>query len=269
MKSIVFIVLSAICLIAEDNFICETEYVINAGKKFLPSENLKRITINISEDRNRLTFQTQNMNSIYYYKSFIQPTKQIPSIGVSFEDNGRFVDMFNNNLLYFGFIESGHMIKAHCPNMNLNLREVSVNSSGNIVYGFPHSNITSIPQTKVVNDFSKTKKIAPFTIETSSGMNYFVKLKDAYSNQTIMEFFIKGRDKISIKVPLGTYKIVYASGEKWYGYSKLFGDGTIYTKTDQDFTFQETYQGVSGYTITLYRVSNGNLRTSYINKSQF
>jgi len=84
-----------------------------------------------------------------------------------------------------------------------------------------------------------------------------------------MEFFIRGGDKISIKVPLGRYKVVYASGKKWYGHNKLFGNRTIYTKTDQDFIFRETYQGVSGYAITLYRVSNGNLRTSRINKSEF
>ena len=126
-----------------------------------------------------------------------------------------------------------------------------------------------MPNTGNVNNYSSATRIAPFAIETSAGANYFVKLKDVYSDQTVMEFFIRGGEKISTKVPLGTYQIVYASGDKWYGYSYLFGEKTSYSKTDQNFNFKQTYNGVSGYTITLYRVSNGNLTTSYLNPSQF
>ena len=127
----------------------------------------------------------------------------------------------------------------------------------------------AMPYTGTVNNYARGERIAPFAIETSAGSNYFVKLKDIYSNQTVMEFFIRGGDKISTKVPLGTYQITYASGKKWYGYNNLFGNDTSYSKTDQDFNFKQTYQGVSGYTITLYQVSNGNLSTSRLSPSQF
>lgn len=127
----------------------------------------------------------------------------------------------------------------------------------------------TMPYTGEVNNFSAEERIAPFNIETSTGVNYFVKLKDVYSNQTVIEFFIRGGDRISTKVPLGTYQIVYASGKKWYGYNHLFGKNTSYSKTDQNFNFKQTYNGVSGYTITLYQVQNGNLSTSHLNPSQF
>ena len=127
----------------------------------------------------------------------------------------------------------------------------------------------AMPYTGNVNNYARGQSIAPFAIETSAGANYFVKLKDAYSGQTVMEFFIRGGDEISTKVPLGTYQVTYASGKKWYGYDNLFGSDTSYSKTDQDFNFKQTYQGVSGYTITLYQVANGNLRTSRLSPSQF
>ena len=126
-----------------------------------------------------------------------------------------------------------------------------------------------LPYTGNVNNYSSETKIAPFAIETSGGANYFVKLKDIYSNQTVMEFFIRGGERISTKVPLGTYQITYASGKKWYGYNNLFGSDTSYNKTDQNFNFKQTSQGVSGYTITLYQVSNGNLSTSRLSPSEF
>lgn len=126
-----------------------------------------------------------------------------------------------------------------------------------------------MPHTGNVNNYTTGESIAPLVIETSAGTNYFVKLKDIYFNQTVMEFFIRGGDRISTKVPLGIYQITYASGKKWYGYTNLFGSDTSYSKTDQNFNFKHTYQGVSGYTITLYQVSNGNLSTSRLSPSQF
>ena len=127
----------------------------------------------------------------------------------------------------------------------------------------------AMPYTGLVNNYSNKKSIAPFVIETSTGSNYYVKLKDIYSNQTIIEFFIRGGEQISTKVPLGSYQVVYASGSQWYGYHYLFGNNTSYNKTDKSFDFKQTYNGVSGYTITLYQVSNGNLSTSQLNPNQF
>jgi len=118
---------------------------------------------------------------------------------------------------------------------------------------------------KFVNDES----VAPLTIQTSAGANYLVKIVDYYSKSDVMTIFIKGGDTIRTKVPLGTFEIRYASGKQWYGYNYLFGDDTSYSKADQSFDFRNTGYQITGYTLTLYRVSNGNLRTSYMNPSEF
>jgi len=255
-----------VALYADSKYSCTAEYIIQDNKKYLPPQNLKYIDIIISADKEFLTFITQNMQSSYNYKSFIKPTKTMPSIGISYESNERFVDLFNDNTLYFGFIESGHIIKAKCPSMNLNLKEVKFTPSGKIVYGFP---IENFPKSGDINIFIKNNRVAPLKIYTSNNSNYFVKLKDYVSKKTIMTIFIKGGDSIETKVPLGTYEIVYASGINWHDDEKLFGKNTTYTKANQLFTFRENDNGINGYTLKLYSVSNGNLQTKKLNKNEF
>jgi len=124
---------------AGELYICNTKYIVSDGKKYLPPDNLKKIVLKIGIDRNTLVFKTKNMQSTYYYKGFIRPTEQIPSIGVSFENNGRFIDLYNNNLLWLSIYNDdvSFNLEAECPSMNLGLRENSITSEGYIMYGFP------------------------------------------------------------------------------------------------------------------------------------
>ena len=73
---------------------------------------------------------------LWKYKQFIKPSKIVPSIGVSYEGNGRFVDVFNNNIVFVGEVGKSHLLKAECSSMNLNLREMGINHVGKIIYGF-------------------------------------------------------------------------------------------------------------------------------------
>ena len=126
-----------------------------------------------------------------------------------------------------------------------------------------------MPRNGEVQIFTSEMTVAPLTIKTSQGANYLVKLVSTYDQQPVMTIFVKGGRTVSTEVPLGVYEVKYASGDKWYGYKHLFGSETNYSKAESQFTFEDDGHQVSGYTLTLYRVSNGNLRTSSINESQF
>ena len=126
-----------------------------------------------------------------------------------------------------------------------------------------------LPYNGETQTFTYDNRVAPLKINTSNGSNYVVKLKDYYTKEAVMTIFIRGGNTLETKVPLGNFEITYASGDKWYGYNYLFGPDTGYSKADEMFSFKDTGYQINGYTITLYRVSNGNLRTSYINKSEF
>lgn len=126
-----------------------------------------------------------------------------------------------------------------------------------------------LPGNGAVQLYTNENRIAPLEIQTAEGANYLVKLVSSYSEQPVMTIFVRGGTAVTTEVPLGTYEVRYASGEKWYGYEHLFGPSTGYSKAESSFRFEKTGYDITGYTLTLYRVSNGNLRTSTINPSQF
>lgn len=98
---------------------------------------------------------------------------------------------------------------------------------------------------------------------------YLVKLADYKSGDTVMNVFVRSGSTIEADVPLGTYEVRYACGKKWYGYEYLFGPDTLYSKADKLFDFKMEGNQVRGYTITLFKVADGNLRTSSIGAADF
>lgn len=111
--------------------------------------------------------------------------------------------------------------------------------------------------------------IAPLEIRTDSGSDYYVKVVDTANNNDTLTIYIHGGETVEVEVPLGSYEIRYASGNNWYGDELKFGSETSYNKADEIFTFSDTGYQVSGYTITLYQVVDGNLQTRSIDESQF
>ncbi|MDA3922588.1 MAG: hypothetical protein PF501_18220 [Salinisphaera sp.] len=110
---------------------------------------------------------------------------------------------------------------------------------------------------------------APLEIRTSEGADYLVKLEDTGTNENILDVFIRGGSTTRIQVPLGSYILKYAVGKTWYGYNDFFGPDTGYSKADSIFRFSREGNQVRGYTVTLYSVTNGNLRTSKISPDNF
>jgi hypothetical protein len=125
------------------------------------------------------------------------------------------------------------------------------------------------PYSGSMRRFAPGEDIAPFEIKTSAGGNYLVKLEDAYDGSDVMDIFVRGGDTVQVDVPLGTYVVKYASGDTWYGYDYLFGPDTSYSRAESTFAFSQQGYEVSGYTITLYRVVNGNLSTKTISQAEF
>lgn len=129
--------------------------------------------------------------------------------------------------------------------------------------------LVDTPPTGEVQRLNSETGIAPLEISSSSGENYVVKLTNADSGEDVLTIFVRGGQTEKVDVPLGNYVVKYASGEKWYGYKHLFGPSTHYSKADRTFTFSKNGSQVNGYTITLYKVKDGNLHTSQISQNDF
>lgn len=112
---------------------------------------------------------------------------------------------------------------------------------------------------------------APLRIETSAGVDYYVKLVDAMTGAEAVAIFVRGGIPLDVDVPLGSYFLKYASGQTWRGERPLFGPGdlTNYVKANSrfDFTVQGGY--INGYTVELIRHPGGNLSTKSISPSEF
>lgn len=128
--------------------------------------------------------------------------------------------------------------------------------------------IQPMPQSGVFQRHHSKEELAPFGIKTTRGSNYLVKLVSV-TGVDVMSVFVRGGDPVDIHVPLGTYEVKYASGKTWYGPKHLFGPSTGYSRAESTFNFRSTADGYSGYTITLYQVTNGNLETETIRPEDF
>jgi hypothetical protein len=127
----------------------------------------------------------------------------------------------------------------------------------------------ALPPHGKITRYSNGEPVAPLEIRSSRGSNYVVKLSDYYSGRAVLSVFVHGGSTANLDVPLGTYSIKYASGEHWYGPTHLFGPDTAYSKADSSFDFRVTGNQVSGYTLTLYKVVDGNLQTTAISPNEF
>jgi len=133
----------------------------------------------------------------------------------------------------------------------------------------PHQPLVELlmPTTGILQPASATYRTGPLTISTRYGSgNFYVKLVNESTRSTVMTLFIRdGQTITDVDVPSGTYEMRYACGDKWYGTTDLFGEGTSYNKADSSFTFSDG----SGYKVELYKQQFGNLPTHEINKDNF
>lgn len=114
-------------------------------------------------------------------------------------------------------------------------------------------------------------QVAPLTVQTAGDSNFYIALKpidgEAISNGA-MSFLVSAKSA-EVDVPLGTYEIYYAYGSDWYGKEYKFGESTEYFKCNETFEFTADDEMVYGWTLTLYKVSNGNMSTDEVSKDYF
>jgi hypothetical protein len=128
------------------------------------------------------------------------------------------------------------------------------------------------PVQGIYEDFSD-RPIAPLTIRTSYGSNYFIKLVDADTGALIQSAFIYGGLTFETKVPVGDIVLKYATGRYWCGGRALFGPETSFYKADRVLRFsqRQTLDGVvtAGHIVELISRRNGNLSTTGIDRRSF
>ncbi|MEQ8198157.1 MAG: hypothetical protein ABRQ27_09150 [Clostridiaceae bacterium] len=127
------------------------------------------------------------------------------------------------------------------------------------------------PATGVYQSFVTKDCIADLEVCTdkSSG-NYFIKLVDTSSRSHVITLFINKGETVNIKVPLGNYEMLAATGDTWYGDEYLFGPGTQYSKADCEYPFEmDAFGDISGWTVDMTPQVNGNMNMKNISESEW
>lgn len=104
--------------------------------------------------------------------------------------------------------------------------------------------------------------------------SYFIKVIDWKSNQIIATAFVRSGEKAILNLPLGTYKLRYATGETWYGEQHYFGTKTQYgemTNVMTSLPLQLKFDSNgNGWDLGFYRCNSlSNVSTKEINSKDF
>ena len=113
-------------------------------------------------------------------------------------------------------------------------------------------------------------EIAPLMIATPNDRRYhYVILKDELTGKAAFSLFIHPGETVEVDVPLGDYRMYYATGRVWYGATHLFGPNTQYYKADTVLSFRLEGFTAEGHSIELIGQVGGNLSTSTANADDF
>ena len=112
------------------------------------------------------------------------------------------------------------------------------------------------PSPGVYARYTSTIGVAPLTITSAAGNNYFVKFVDAQSNNPIIAFFVRGGEALRASMPAGRFILKTASGQTWCGERSLFGLETSLKEVQPPLVFVAG----DGHTIRISPSRQGNLK---------
>ena len=111
------------------------------------------------------------------------------------------------------------------------------------------------------NFTNDTSTMAPFKLTTPSDGNYVMKIEDWNTKEFVAMYFIPRSSTLTVDLPVGSYRLKFAQGDKWYGTQYLFGPATTYSYVPDRMDFYVSGDYVRGHEIELVPQINGNLET--------
>ena len=130
---------------------------------------------------------------------------------------------------------------------------------------------TKRPRNGALLEPPNTQTLAPLSVKTSAGPeDYYIKLTRPSSQEAIIGFYVYGGSTREVEVPLGSYELKWATGTNWLNTRCRFGikeTGTYKAKTI--LSFEQSNDGVRGYSVELIKQEGGNLQTRGIPPSEF
>lgn len=204
---------------------------------------------------------------------------------------GRHKTSLGGSLAFIACVGLSILVIGAVQNNTKNSTRQSTSSSTSVVTSTPTPRPTATPRPVSVRNGqvlqqSDYQDICSFKVQASALYNHYIylqykgtpkktttyrELKASASSPYVSDIvlYVEHGKEAEIKVPIGNYKLYYASGDTYFGKDLLFGDSTRFYASDDilDFYTDENYS--YGHTITLTAVVGGNMDTDPISESQF
>lgn len=111
---------------------------------------------------------------------------------------------------------------------------------------------------------------SPFKITTPVGEDYYyIILTELNKDLKIITFIAHPGKTVTVQVPLGEFRMFYATGTQWFGEDELFGDKTEYYEADGFMQFYVEGDYIKYQTVELIKQEKGNLETYPIDEFSF
>jgi len=115
------------------------------------------------------------------------------------------------------------------------------------------------PQTGSVT-VARTIKLADIksrlTVEASEA-NAVVQLFEPETNRHVLSVYVGANNRVTVPVPVGTFRMRLIEGQRWHGTTRYFGPNTSYETAAELMTFEPRV----GHVVDLHRRPDGNLKT--------
>lgn len=147
----------------------------------------------------------------------------------------------------------------------------------------PHLTPVDEPENGHVFLSPQYQRLCPLSVSVSDGSSYYIYLKymrapgnsydsrhkSGYGEGDDLAFYIRPGETVELDVPVGVYKLYYATGDVWYGTQYKFGEDTAYFSSDDLLDFYTSYDSTYGVTLELWAQYNGNFETGEISETAF
>lgn len=129
----------------------------------------------------------------------------------------------------------------------------------------------SVPETGLYQSHVNKECVANFTITSDANSSlYFIKLVDVSDVSNVVTLFVNPGDTAGVKVPLGSYEMLCATGNQWYGTRYLFGPDTSYSTAADYFVFEKDSSGaINSWSVDMTPQESGNLHMNDVSKGKW
>lgn len=107
-------------------------------------------------------------------------------------------------------------------------------------------------------------------VRNSSGRDALVLIRRPVYETTVRTTFVRTGTSVTIqRIPSGTYEVLFMFGRGWLSELGSFCEDRSYSRFDDLFEFQETYNTYAAWEVTLHPVVGGTAETSPTDPSAF